>query len=200
MKHYGEVDLQRNYLRSPVLPLDTNFPAAPVAGQLVFKNSTVYVCISVTDGLPVWVPLTRELHQHTHTQSIASLTWTINHNLKTRDVFVTIYDSSNLMVMPSDIQIVDINTISVTWEVAATGKAVVITGHTSGNMIPQVAYTHTQTNPSTSWAITHNLGRNPLVQVFVGNQEVQPASTTFNTLNTMTIGFSTPQVGYVKLI
>jgi len=200
MKFYGEANLQQNYLKQAVLPLDEAFPTSPVAGQLVFKSDVLYICVSVTNGLPTWVPLTKEITSYTHTQANASSTWSITHGLNTRSVFVMVYDSSDRAVIPDAIEITGVNTVAVSLSAAATGKAVVLSGHVDGNTPPSYAYEFYQTNPSTTWTITHNLGRNPIVRIFVGNQEVQPLTTTFTSSNVVTVTFTTAQQGSAKLL
>lgn len=200
MKFYGEANLQQNFLKQAVLPLDESFPATPVAGQLVFKSSILYICISITDNLPVWAPLTKELTSYTHTQATASSTWTINHGLNTRSVFVMVYDDADRVVIPDQIQVNGLNTVTVNLSSAATGRVVVLSGHIDGNSPPSYAYEHYQTTPSTTWTITHNLGRNPIVRIFVGNQEVQPLTTTFTSSNVVTVTFTTAQQGTAKLL
>jgi hypothetical protein len=51
-----------------------------------------------------------------------------------------------------------------------------------------------------SWVIPHALGRYPIVRIFIGNQEVQPETITFDTLDQVTVTFTTAQVGQAKLI
>lgn len=200
MKFYGEANLQKNYLREAVVPVDTDFPAVPVVGQFVFKNSVLYICISVTSGVPVWCPLTKEITVYTHTQSSSSASWSVSHGLNTRNVSVTVYDASDRVIIPNEITITGVDTLTVALSAATTGKVVVLTGHADGNTAPVYAYEFLQTNPSTTWTINHDLGRNPIVRVFIGNQEVQPQTVTFTTANTVVVTFSSPQVGYAKLI
>ena len=200
MKFLGTMDFQQNYLDNIAIRLDEAFPINPIVGQFVFKNKVLYICIEITNGLPVWCPLTKEITIYTHTQGIASETWTINHNLNTRGVIVTVYDSNDRVIIPDQIQVSNSNSVVVSVASNITGRAVVLTGHTDGNTAPSYAYEHYQTAPSTSWVINHNLDRNPIVRAFVGNQEVQPASITFTSPNTVTVTFSTAQSGYAKLI
>lgn len=200
MKHYGEVDLQQNYLRDAVIPLDTYFPIVPVVGQIVFKDRILYICVEISSGLPIWVPLTNEITAYTHIQSTSAATWTVTHPLNTAHVSVTVYDTSNRVVIPNEVTVNSGSSISIDFGVAAQGKVVVISGQFDGQVKPTYTYEHYQTNPSTSWVIPHALGRYPIVRVFIGNQEVQPASITFDTLDQVTITFSTPQVGQAKLI
>jgi hypothetical protein len=81
MKYHGNVDLQQNYLKNAVIPLDTYFPVSPKVGQIVFKDRILYICVEITNGTPIWVPLTNEITAYTHIQSTSSAVWTINHPL-----------------------------------------------------------------------------------------------------------------------
>lgn len=62
-----------------------------------------------------------------------------------------------------------------------------------------------QTTPSTTWVITHGLGRFVLLDVIIlinGERHVvQPADIEHSLdLNTVTITFSSPQVGVISLV
>jgi hypothetical protein len=200
MKFYGEAHLQQNFLRDAVIPLDTVFPLSPKVGQVVFKDRILYICVEIVSELPVWVPLTNEITAYTHIQGAAASTWNVVHPLNTSHVSVTIYNTSNQVVIPNEITVNGPSSIAVNFGTPAQGKVVVLSGHFSGQVKPTYAYEHYQTTPSDTWVIPHALGRYPIVRVFIGNQEVQPASITFDTLDQVTITFSSPQVGQVKLI
>lgn len=200
MKFYGEANLQQNNLRDAVIPLDTTFPAVPVVGQVVFKDRVLYICVEINSGLPVWVPLTKEITAYTHIQNTSASVWNISHNLNTSNVSVTVYDSSNRVVMPNEVTINSSSSITVDFGTAAQGKVVVLSGQFDGQTKPTYAYEFFQTEPSTTWVIPHALGRYPIVRVFIGNQEVQPESITFDTIDQVTVTFTSAQVGQAKLI
>ena len=200
MKFYGEAHLQQNNLRDAVIPLDTAFPITPKVGQIVFKDRILYICVELVGGLPVWVPLTNEITAYTHIQNVAASTWNVTHPLNTSHVSVTVYNSLSQVVIPNEITVNGPSSITVDFGTPAQGKVVVVTGHFDGQVKPTYAFEYYQTTPSDTWVITHALGRYPIVRVFIGNQEVQPASITFDTLDQVTITFSTPQVGQVKLV
>ena len=200
MKFYGSAELQQNYLVDAVIPLDTNFPVAPVVGQVVFKDRILYICVEINSGLPIWVPLTNQITAYTYIQSAASSSWIIDHPLNTANVSVTVYDTSNRVVVPGEITINSNTQVQIDFGNAAQGTAVVLTGNFDGNQMPLYAFEYFQTTPSTSWVIGHGLGRYPIVRIFVGNQEVQPETITFDTLNQVTVTFSTAQVGQAKLL
>ena len=199
MKFYGHANLQQNELQNAALSTLTAFPVTPVVGQIAFVNSTVYICVG-SGQLPVWVPLTREITAYTHSQPDASSTWTINHDLNTTSVNVQVFDASSRMVIPAEIETTSPTVVTVMFGTAQAGRAVIVSGHFDGQVKPTYAYTHYQNSASTTWTITHNLGYNPIVRVFVGNQEVQPLSTVFNSTNQVTLTFATAQAGYAQLI
>jgi hypothetical protein len=201
MKVYGEVNFLQNAIENAAFKIDTAFPVNPVAGQVVFKNRTLYICAEISaDNLPVWVPLTKQITAYTHTQASANSTWIISHGLNTTSVQVMVYDLQNRVVIPNEIEIINSGSVAVYLTSAAQGKAVVLTGNFEGVAAPTYAYEFYQTEPSTTWTVVHSLDKYPIVRVFIGNQEVQPDTVTFNTNNQLTITFSTAQVGQVKLI
>lgn len=200
MKFYGHANLQQNELQNAVLSIETAFPAQPLVGQIAFVNSTVYICVSLAGNLPVWVPMTREITAYTHDQNSASNVWVITHNLNTTSIQAQIFDSLSRVIIPDEIEILSPNAIQVTVGSPIIGRAVVLTGHFDGNVKPTYAYTYYQSTASTTWVITHNLGYNPIVRVFIGTQEVQPVSISHDSIDQVTITFSTAQVGYARLI
>ncbi len=200
MKFYGDANLQQNFLKEAVIPLDTQFPVNPVVGQIVFANRILYICVQIVAGLPYWVPLTNQITSYTHYQGTPAQVWTITHPLNTASVNVAIYDMQNRMVIPGEIEVINASTISVTFASDFIGSAVVLGGNQEGTTAPTYAYEHFQTNPSNTWTIPHGLGRYPITRVFIGNQEVQPASVTFDSLNVVILTFSQAYVGQAKFI
>jgi phage tail protein X len=200
MKFYGNANLQQNELQQAVIPIDAAFPPNPKVGQFAFPNRILYICVSISEGLPVWVPLTRELTMYAHTQSLASDTWTVNHNLNTTGVQVQIFDNAGRVVIPDEITIVSANQVTVEFNSVFVGRAVILTGHNDGSVKPTYSYTHYQSIAENTWVIDHGLGYNPIARVFIGNAEVQPVSITHNSTTQMTIAFSQPYAGVVKLV
>ena len=200
MKFYGDALLQQNYLKEAVIPLDENFPVSPRIGQLVFSKKILYICVDIVSGLPYWVPLTQTITSYTHYQGSAASTWSITHNLNTPSISVTVYDTLNRVSIPSDVTVVDANNVTVEFGSPFTGSAVIISGFPDGLVAQSYAFEFYQSTPSDTWVVNHGLGRYPIVRVFIGNQEVQPASVTFTSINTVTLTISSPQVGQVKLL
>lgn len=201
MKFYGHANLQQNELQQAVIPIEAAFPASPKVGQLAFVNSILYICVDITNGnLPVWVPLTRELTLYTHSQNSASDSWTINHGLNTTGIQVQIFDTSDRVLIPDEITVSDSQSCTVTFNTPISGRAVVLTGHNDGNVKPTYSYMHYQTETSNAWVVNHGLGREPIVRVFIGNQEVAPQSITHTTSNSLTIAFAQAYSGIAKLV
>jgi hypothetical protein len=67
-----------------------------------------------------------------------------------------------------------------------------------------LGYLFTQSSPSTTWIINHNLNTTPAVDVMINEnsqlQKMIPLSITINNLNQITIEFSTPRSGVARLI
>lgn len=199
MKFYGNANLQQNLLQNAVLPLDSEWPTAPKAGQLVFKDAILYICVTA-GALPVWVPLTNEIAMYVHAQTEDSATWTVNHNLNTTAPSVQIWGNDNKMMIPNEVTISGANTVIVDLGFAAQGRAVVVAGSQEGNTKPAYGFTQNFTSPLSTWTVNHNLGYTPIVRVFIGTSEVQPASITHPTSMQTVITFSSPQVGTAKFI
>ena len=202
MKSYGDINFLDNEIQRAVLQLETDFPPNPKVGRLVFKNKRVYICVENT-GLPVWVPLTSEIDMYIHVQDVAATTWTIQHNLNTTTPMVQIYDTTHKMFLPDTVEAIDNNTVRVTLSSAVRGRAVVLVGNDIGGTDRReivYSYKHIQTNLATTWEINHGLGYEPIVRVFINNEEVQPVSIVHLDKFNVQITFSQPQVGEARLI
>lgn len=53
-----------------------------------------------------------------------------------------------------------------------------------------------QSSPASTWVVTHNLGRTPILEVYVGGVQVVP-DVIVTSLNVATVVFATPQTGEV---
>lgn len=199
MKFYGHANLNQNELQNAVLSTLTAFPADAKVGQIAFMNSIVYICVTA-GSLPVWVPLTGEITAYTHVQSVASATWNIVHALNTSSVNIQVYDANSRVIIPDNIQTTSANSATITFNDAQAGRAVCISGMFDGNVKPTYAFTFQQGSASDTWVILHNLGYFPIIRVFIGSQEVQPASIVHDDTNQVTLTFNDPQVGYARLI
>lgn len=124
MKHYG---IDNQYLLSAesvtTLPgWDTKYKRS-----FIFAEDVATMYYGANTG---WVAIsTSALAGYIHTQSSASATWNINHNLDQNYVAVTIYDNTGEVVMPDTIVNVDEDNTTVTFSEAVAGTAVVSTGN-----------------------------------------------------------------------
>jgi len=199
VKFYGDIDLSYNTLKNAVVETVSGFPPIPLPGQIIFKNKVLYICAEITGGLPVWIPMSGEIDSFIYAQSTPAITWTIAHNLHSSTVFVQIYDTSNRMIIPEDVDTSQLNVTVVTFATAQSGRAVVMLGSLSGMPKELVAWSGTFTD-STTWVVNHGLGYNPLVKVYIGNYEVQPFSIVHNSTTISTVTFSSPQSGQVRCV
>lgn len=201
MKSYGHVNMQQNYVQNMALELVSSFPTYPVVGQLLFKDKILYICAELTAGLPVWIPLTNEINTYIHAQGIPAATWTVNHNLNTTNPLVQIYEaSSGAMIIPGNITPTSNNSLSIEFGVAVDGRAIIMIGNQEGLSRPIYSYTHYQNTSALTWVINHGLGYNPIIRVFVGNEEVQPSSIVFTSPTVATITFIDPYAGVAQCI
>lgn len=200
MKTYGNINFQQNLAQQLAFEVESGFPSTPVVGRILFTNKRLYICIDIGSGFPVWVPLTNEVNTYTFQQGSAASTWSINHNLATTTPLVQIYDGTQTMIIPNSVDIVDSNNLTVSFGSAVAGMAVIMYGDIDGAPKSQYAYTFYQTSAATTWTINHNLGYDPIVRVFIGTEEVQPASVSFPTVNQAVVTFATPQMGVARLI
>jgi len=200
MKFYGHVNLLQNEIQAATLQTENEFPVSPTVGRVAFVNQVVYICADIQEGIPVWVPLTNEIGTYVHVQDVAASTWTITHPLNTSFVLCQTFDGNNAMFIPNEINIINATTVEVICGVAAAGRAVLVAGSLDGARKPLYALEYTQASPQSNWVINHNLGYAPIVRIFIGQAEVQPASIVHNSMNQVTISFLTPQIGVAKLI
>ena len=89
------------------------------------------------------------------TQSAAAATWSFVHNMNTRYPIVQVYGSDYKQVIPNDIVGVDVNTVEVRFDYAATGYAIMSNG--GGLYVTGSTSLLNQTSAATTWSFTHNL-------------------------------------------
>lgn len=65
--------------------------------------------------------------------------------------------------------------------------------------VNQVTYIHTQSSASSSWTITHNLGRRPSVTVVDSGGNVQIGEVLYTSDNEITVSFAAAFGGYAYL-
>lgn len=210
MKFYGDLDFNNNQAQNLSVELESEFPATPVKGRVVFRNKRVWICTDA-GGIPVWVPLGPLHDTHVHIQVAPSALWEIEHNFNSNSDLITpiypiiqIYDGTSNQVIPQAIYYVNDAQVNVELPTVMAGKAVVMYGgaESSINLItPTYAYEYTQPTESSTWVIRHWLGYNPIVRIFDNDgNEIQPETITVDDSFQVTIWFSTPVVGTAKLV
>jgi hypothetical protein len=66
---------------------------------------------------------------YNHTQSVAATVWTIVHDLNTSLISIDtniVYNGNSTVIIPSDVVIIDNNTVAVHFSMAYTGKARIV--------------------------------------------------------------------------
>ena len=200
MRHYGHINLSTNELQNAVLPIDTSFPASPKVGQLVFKHKVLYICVEIQNDLPIWTPLTQEINTYVHNQDAAANSWVISHPLNSTIIQVQVFSAEGKMVIPNEVIMTNKDTVTVEFGTPFAGRAVLMIGTQDGAKRPTYAYEHTQTVLATTWTVDHNLGYNPLVRVFIGNEEVQPSQVIHDSADSTRIIFTSPRVGIARFV
>jgi len=103
---------------------ESTFPTTPALGTMAMVDGVLYV-YSTINGLDTWTPLTNRTLHATHIQSVANTTWTINHGLGTKDLIFFVYDDTDTRNEPSDITFTSVNTLTLSFSSAITGRAIV---------------------------------------------------------------------------
>lgn len=197
MDVHGNFDMLGNRLKQVSLS-EEDFPAFPTVGRFVMKSQILYMCVDVS-GIPVWVPLTQNLQMKRFVQAEPSSEWVIIHGLNTSGVLVQTFDDSGKWVIPDVTNTGTFNQVTLTFNTPLAGTCIVMRGNDVGVAPPTVAYEQSFTGAS-SWVISHNLGYNPTINLYIGGQLVQPLSLVHNSLNQATATFSSPQSGSARCI
>ena len=98
------------------------FPENPRSGRLALVGGVLYIYTSI-DGIDTWYPLTNRKNIYIHTQSLANLTWTVNHNLGSKDLIFMVYDDGD-QIQQVDIEFVSNNSAKLHMSEPMVGRAV----------------------------------------------------------------------------
>ena len=136
--------------------------------------------------------------RYVHSQTSDSATWSINHNIGQKYPVVTVYDTSDQMILPETGTATDSDTFTLTFNEAIQGKAVVSVGGIGENAGGN--YIFTQDSSTTNWRVTHSLSQQyPNVTVYDDlNQVIIPETITAASSNEMDITFSSGKSGYAN--
>lgn len=193
-------------LFAPEFAEDTDFPPANETnkGRILFLNKRIWIAAEVVSGVVSWIPLTNEIDAYQHVQDTAATTWSIQHNLASGSPVVQVYDDTHTMVIPDSVDPVDQNNVDISFSTAMSGSAIILAGNSGPGVNRaddplQFSYEQDFTSSAT-WVIPHGLGYFPIVRVFIGNQEVQPASIIHDSIMQTTVTWSSAQTGTARLI
>lgn len=101
--------------------LDTSNPVN-LRFRMFLSGTWVVILNNLLGGFPSTGGATKVVH----TQAVADTTWTIVHNLNSSNVSVTFWDATSQLFIPNTVTVTDVNTLTATFLVAATGVAVVV--------------------------------------------------------------------------
>ena len=140
-----------------------------------------------------------------HNQGAASTTWTVNHNLNSQYVAVAPATTADLSWYGRydgpTISYTDANSLTLTFSSAEAGNVAII-----GSSNIAGYYTHTQSSPSTTWTVTHNLAQKYLSVTPVYPNNMSMVGTydfpdiAYNNSNALTLTFSSALTGNVVVV
>ena len=131
-----------------------------------------------------------------------TLTKVVNHNFSSKNLVISIYDQNDNQIIPANVNLTDLNTVTITFNQLSTGTVVVAKGGhiVGGNATISEVTTVTDTFTSaTSKVVTHNFDtRNILVSVY-DNQynQIIPETVNVANLNSVTVTFTQLSSGFV---
>src|SRR5262249_55070159 len=100
----------------------------------------------------------------------------------------------------ADVERTDTNNVTIrTVTVPAAGEYTVLIQAAGTPGAGWASYTFTQSSPSVTWTVTHNLGRNPSVMVVDSGDTVVIPDVHYDSLNQLTVTFGSATSGKVYL-
>ena len=132
----------------------------------------------------------------------STLTKVVNHNFSSKNLIISIYDQNDNQIIPANVNLTDLNTVTITFNQLSTGTVVVAKGgHIVGGnaTISQVSTVTDTFTSATSKVVTHNFDtRNVLVSVY-DNQynQIIPEIVNVANLNSVTVTFTQLSSGFV---
>ena len=131
-----------------------------------------------------------------------TLTKVVSHNFSSKNLVISIYDQNDNQIIPANVNLTDLNTVTITFNQLSTGTVVVAKGgHIVGGnaTISQVSTVTDTFTSATSKVVTHNFDtRNVLVSVY-DNQynQIIPEIVNVANLNSVTVTFTQLSSGFV---
>lgn len=190
MKILGSMDLLGNELRNMRWEdLDT-YPANAHIGSIAMINRRLMLCIDISadaSAIPFWFPLTQQLSMVKYHHTSPSRSWLIEHNMNNSTPIVQVYDSTGEIVMPDRVRPIDEDSLLVEFGSDMSGSVVIISGNEFG-AAAETPVLIEDFAPATQWFFSHNLGRIPVVRVYVNGAEVQAQVSATDTTVTVNFG------------
>ncbi len=138
--------------------------------------------------------------RYQHNQTSAAITWTVSHNFDLQYVNVDVYADNNQIVIPTSITATDGNTLTIVFNNATAGKAIVSTGGQDIGSVGKIVV-HNQSTAATNWRVSHSLGEQyPSVTVYDDIGEVIiPETIKATSTQLMDITFNAPMSGNANI-
>ncbi len=123
--------------------LDTRI--SNLSGSVVYQSETSSMTVlsssyALTASFALNAGAGAEGRTYIHTQSSASTTWTVTHNLGESYPAIVVFDSSDNVIVPGNISVVDDTTFTVTFTSAQSGKV----SATVGGGLPHISASYTE--------------------------------------------------------
>ena len=129
-------EMRLNYNAAVSCNSGANAPADPDTGWLWLDTSdptnyklNMYVAgawFVILTNVTAGAPSQSTVNQFVHTQAVAAAVWTIQHNLDSKDLNITFWDTLDTMFWPSSVVNVTANQTVATFGSAKAGRAVVL--------------------------------------------------------------------------
>lgn len=103
---------------------ESGFPENPQIGTIIVKDFCLYAYIRI-GGMETWYPFANKTNSYVHVQGEAALTWTVDHNLGTADVWIQVKDEFGNIVQVGKTTI-DENSFTLNFTQATKGTVVVV--------------------------------------------------------------------------
>lgn len=113
-----------------------DFPQNIPVGNLAIVKGVLYH-YSEVNGVPTWYPLTKQKNIITRIQASASAEWTVNHQFKSTNFGVFVYDENNLLQVVQPV-IIDENSFKIVFSKPKRGKLLAFFDSTSD--LPTTVY------------------------------------------------------------
>jgi len=138
-----------------------------------------------------------------YTQTFSSTTTVnVNHGLGLKEVHVSVYDNTDVLIEPQSVTLIDVNNLTIVFGSATAGKVVVSGGTTDVSVIGVKKFELVFVGQTTGFLVNHNLNTTaPVVQVYAepDDDQVFPDIKVINA-NTVQLDFASSTSGVVIVI